>query len=157
MCRTVLCRVLAPLSTLALLTVIAWPPVPVAASHAGAAARHGAPTVTVRRTRHILVYGSLMDSQPWHDQWLKVYTKTHQTNHYVEMMRSTVVKVKTKVVPRGLAPGEAMGGEGAEQQDPRNHSAWGRTVLLIGGPSGCCGRNVYSPWIRRRATRAMRA
>jgi Periplasmic binding protein domain len=59
--------------------------------------------------------------------------------------------------PRGLAPGEVMGGEGAEQQDPRNHSAWGRTVLLIGGPSGCGGRNVYSPWIRRRATSAMRA
>jgi endonuclease/exonuclease/phosphatase family metal-dependent hydrolase len=100
MCRTVLCCVLAPLSTLALLTVLAWPLAPAAVAHAGAAARHGAPTVTARRTRHILVYGSLMDSQPWHDQWLKVYTKTHQTNHYVEMMRSTVVKVKTKVVPR---------------------------------------------------------
>src|SRR5919201_6041832 len=78
MSRAVLCHVLAPLSTLALLTAIAWPPGPVAAAHVGAAARHGAPVVTARRTRHILVYGSLMDSQPWHDQWLKVYTKTHQ-------------------------------------------------------------------------------
>jgi hypothetical protein len=100
MCRTALCRVLALLSTLALLTAIAWPPVPVAASHAGAAARHGAPAVTARRTRHILLHGYLMDSEPWHDQSLTVYSKAHNTNYYAEMTRSTVVKVKTKVVPR---------------------------------------------------------
>ena len=101
MSRTVLCRVLAPLSTLTLLTAIAWPRVPVAASsHVGAAARHGVPAVTARRTRYILVYGTLMDSQPWHDQWLKVYTKTRDTNYYVEMTKSTVVKQKTHVLPR---------------------------------------------------------
>jgi hypothetical protein len=100
MSRAVLCRVLAPLSTLALLTAIAWPRVPVAASHVGAAARHGVPAVTARRTRHILVYGYLMDSEPWHDQWLTVYRKTRNTNYYVQMTRSTVVKVKTQIMPR---------------------------------------------------------
>ena len=100
MSRTVLCRVLAPLSTLTLLTAIAWPRVPAAAAHVGAAARHGVPAVTARRTRYILVYGTLMDSQPWHDQWLKVYTKTRDTNYYVEMTKSTVVKQKTHVLPR---------------------------------------------------------
>ena len=100
MSRTVLCRVLAPLSTLALLTAIAWPGVPVAASHAGAAMRHGAPAVAAGRTRHILVYGYLMDTEPWHDQWLTVYRKTRNTNYYVQMTRSTVVKVKTQIVPR---------------------------------------------------------
>ena len=101
MSRTVLCRVLAPLSTLTLLTAIAWPRVPVAASsHVGAAARHGVPAVTARRTRYILVYGYLMDTEPWHDQWLTVYSKTHNTNYYVQMTRSTVVKVRTQIVPR---------------------------------------------------------
>jgi hypothetical protein len=100
MSRTVLCRVLAPLSTLTLLTAIAWPCVPVAAAHGGAAARHGVPAVTARRTRYILVYGYLMDSEPWHDQWLTVYRKTRNTNYYVQMTRSTVVKVKTQIVPR---------------------------------------------------------
>jgi hypothetical protein len=73
---------------------------PVAAAHVGAAAPHAAPAVTARRTRHILVYGYLMDTEPWHDQWLKVYSKTHNTNYYVQMTRSTVVKVKTHVLPR---------------------------------------------------------
>jgi hypothetical protein len=97
---TVLCRILAPLSTLTLLTAIAWPRVPVAASHVGAAARHGVPAATARRTRHILLRGYLMDTEPWHDQWLTVYSKTHNTNYYVQMTRSTVVKVKTHVLPR---------------------------------------------------------
>jgi hypothetical protein len=100
MSRTVLCRVLAPLSTLTLLMAIAWPRVPVAASHVGAAARHGMPAVTARRTRYILVYGYLMDSEPWHDQWLTVYRKTRNTNYYVQMTRATVVKVKTQIKPR---------------------------------------------------------
>ena len=100
MSRTVLRRVLAPLSTLTLLTAIAWPRVPAAAAHVGAAARHGVPAVTARRTRHILVYGYLMDTEPWHDQWLTVYSKTHNTNYYVHMTRSTVVKVRTQIVPR---------------------------------------------------------
>ena len=100
MSRTVLRRVLAPLSTLTLLTAIAWPRVPAAAAHVGAAARHGVPAVAARRTRHILVYGYLMDTEPWHDQWLTVYSKTHNTNYYVQMTRSTVVKVKTQIMPR---------------------------------------------------------
>jgi hypothetical protein len=100
MSRTVLCRALAPLSTLALLTASAWPGVPIAASHVGAAARHSAPAVAARRTRHILLYGYLMDTEPWHDQWLTVYSKTHNTNYYAEMTRSTVVKEKTRVLPR---------------------------------------------------------
>jgi hypothetical protein len=79
---------------------LAWPRVPAAASHGGAAARHGVPAVTARRTRHILVYGYLMDSEPWHDQWLTVYSKTHNTNYYVQMTRATVVKVKTQIKPR---------------------------------------------------------
>src|SRR5205085_5511006 len=64
MSHTVLCRVLAPLSTLALLTASACPRVPVAAAHAGAAARHGAPAVTAPRTRHILRYGYLQATAP---------------------------------------------------------------------------------------------
>jgi hypothetical protein len=103
MSRTVLCRILTPLSTLTLLTAIAsiaWPCVPAAASHVGATARHGVPAVTTRRTRHILIHGYLMDTEPWHDQWLTVYSKTHNTNFYVQMTRSTVVKVKTQIVPR---------------------------------------------------------
>ena len=96
MSRTVLCRVLAPLSTLALLTASAWPGGPGAAAHVGAAARHGVPAVAARRTRHILLHGYLMDAEPWHDQWLTVYSKTHNTNYYVQMTRSTVVKVKTR-------------------------------------------------------------
>jgi hypothetical protein len=79
---------------------IAWPRVPVAASHVGTTARHGAPAVTARRTRHILLHGYLMDTEPWHDQWLTVYSKTHNTNYYVQMTRSTVVKVRTQIVPR---------------------------------------------------------
>ena len=41
-----------------------------------------------------------MDAEPWHDQWLTVYSKTHNTNYYVEMTSSTVVKVRTQIVPR---------------------------------------------------------
>ena len=100
MSRTVRRRILAPLALLAVCTALGWPVAPAAASHAGAAAPRSAAALTARRTRHTLLHGYLMDTEPWHDQWLTVYSKTHNTNYFAQMTRTTVVKVKTRIVPR---------------------------------------------------------